>query len=365
VERLIAQRKQHLQQLDDILKSVFLEMFGDPVRNEKGWEGYLFSNLFFSSPKIGTAKPVSPDGTTPVVRVGELGEFQVNFKNCKKVALEKNELEKCRVEEGDILLARAIASQSHLGKASLITNIAQDTAFDSHVMRIRFKKQLVNPVFAYHWLKSDGGRNRFLNAGGQTSVQFNINSKQISSIKMPLPPIELQSQFATIVKKVEGIKSRYQASLADLETLYGALSQKAFKGELDLSRVSLPSDSTEATAEENTAINELKPTTDTFDLPAPPDLTTLNSAEGRNALLNQWLTVWLEHLNGTPFSTQSFIEAAQQRLWDLAEDDALELGAVDYNQIKSWTSKAVVQGRLAQTYDNANNRVQLKAVSHR
>jgi type I restriction enzyme S subunit len=182
---------------------------------------------------------------------------------------------------------------------------------------------------------------------------------------MPLPPIELQSQFATIVKKVEGIKSRYQASLADLETLYGALSQKAFKGELDLSRVSLPSDSTEATAEENTAINELKPTTDTFDLPAPPDLTTLNSAEGRNALLNQWLTVWLEHLNGTPFSTQSFIEAAQQRLWDLAEDDALELGAVDYNQIKSWTSKAVVQGRLAQTYDNANNRVQLKAVSHR
>ncbi|MBN1929770.1 MAG: type I restriction endonuclease [Chlorobiaceae bacterium] len=61
---------------------------------------------------------------------------------------------------------------------------------------------------------------------------------------MPIiaPPLDLQNQFANIVEKVESIKSRYQQSLTDLETLYSALSQKAFKGELDLSSVLVPQD---------------------------------------------------------------------------------------------------------------------------
>ena len=54
------------------------------------------------------------------------------------------------------------------------------------------------------------------------------------------PPIDLQIHFAAVVEKVETLKSRYQRSLTDLESLYGALSQQAFKGELDLSRVQLP-----------------------------------------------------------------------------------------------------------------------------
>jgi hypothetical protein len=54
------------------------------------------------------------------------------------------------------------------------------------------------------------------------------------------PPVELQDRFGEISAKVEGAKSCYQQSLTDLETLYGALSQQAFKGELDLSRVPMP-----------------------------------------------------------------------------------------------------------------------------
>ena len=64
------------------------------------------------------------------------------------------------------------------------------------------------------------------------------------TLRCALPPIDLQNQFAAIVEKVEGLKSRYQQSLTDLESLYGALSQKAFKGELDLSRVILPTEET-------------------------------------------------------------------------------------------------------------------------
>ena len=71
-----------------------------------------------------------------------------------------------------------------------------------------------------------------------------LNLGLIKGTKLKRPPIELQNQFAAIHTKIDEIKSRYQQSLTDLESLYGALSQKAFKGELDLSRVVLPFEST-------------------------------------------------------------------------------------------------------------------------
>ena len=64
----------------------------------------------------------------------------------------------------------------------------------------------------------------------------NISMKKFLSLGVPVPDEDLQDQFVAIVEKVESLKFRYQHSLTDLATLYGALSQKAFKGELGLSR---------------------------------------------------------------------------------------------------------------------------------
>ena len=75
---------------------------------------------------------------------------------------------------------------------------------------------------------------------------LNISMKKFMTLSIPCPDIDLQNQFALIVEKVETIKSLYQQSLTDLEALYGTLSQKAFKGELDLSRVPLPADQSPA-----------------------------------------------------------------------------------------------------------------------
>ena len=76
-------------------------------------------------------------------------------------------------------------------------------------------------------------------AAGAAGSMPNISKANVKTVRLPIPPLHLQNQFATIVEKVEGIKTRYQQSLTDLESLYGALSQKAFKGELDLSRIQL------------------------------------------------------------------------------------------------------------------------------
>jgi len=77
-------------------------------------------------------------------------------------------------------------------------------------------------------------------AAGAAGTMPNILKKNLNEVLLPMPLLPLQGRFTAIVGKIESLRSRYQQSLADLEALYGALSQRAFKGALDLSRVPLP-----------------------------------------------------------------------------------------------------------------------------
>lgn len=99
-----------------------------------------------------------------------------------------------------------------------------------------------NPWFVWGHLNSKFGKTRLSNLCRNIVGMANINAKELQAIPILKPPAEFQNQFAAIVEKVEALKSGYQQSLTDLQALYGALSQQAFKGELDLSRVPLPKD---------------------------------------------------------------------------------------------------------------------------
>lgn len=373
VEGLIAQRKQHLQQLDDLLKSVFLEMFGDPSRNEKKWDMDYLGNLTSEKIGYGIVQPGNPvELGVPVIRVGDFVGTKIDTKNITKVSEEISQRHKNSILKGDEILLACVGAT--IGKVAVVERIHAGYNIVRATARIR-PSQDINRLFLAYLLLSDYAQNYYLKVTRSVG-QPTLNIKQIEELPVITPPIHIQNQFAITVEKVEGIKSRYQENLNDLENLYGALSQKAFKGELYLSRVPLTSESTEATAEENPETNEPSPTTDAFELPAPSNLATLNSVEGRNALLDQWLTLWFERLNDTPFSTQPFMEAAQQRfwklaedaiqqrLWELAEDNTLDLGAAEYDYVRSWIFESLDKGRLAQTYDDANNHVQLMAAGN-
>jgi len=97
----------------------------------------------------------------------------------------------------------------------------------------RVNPKLANQYYISHLLNQDG----FLSLAtsyihGQTRAR--ISSGQLAIISIPVPPLELQTQFAQIVEKTEALKAYYQSSLQELENLYDSLSQRAFKGELNL-----------------------------------------------------------------------------------------------------------------------------------
>ena len=360
VEGLVAQRKQHLQQLDDLLKSIFLEMFGDPVRNEKGWDKKPLSRLGDLNRGVSKHRPRNaPEllgGKYPLIQTGDVansGTYITTYtQTYSELGLKQSKLWPAKT--------LCITIAANIAQTGILTF---DACFPDSVVSFQAYEAESNALYVLglFWFFQ-----RILEKNAPAAAQRNINLKILRELDVPAPPPKLQNHFATIVEKVEGIKSRYQQSLTVLENLYGALSQKAFKGELNLSRIPLPSEDTDTTAAEPPDTSEQEPKTETFNLPAPPELTTLDSPEIRHALIDHWLAAWLAHLNDAPFSPRPFIEAAQQRLMELAEEEDLpEWSIAEYNSVQAWVFEALGDRHLTQTYDDAKNRVQLHAVGPR
>lgn len=356
VEGLIARRKHHLQQLDDLLKSVFLEMFGDSVRNEKGWDKPELKH--FGKISTGNTPPRKDSSNYSSrhiewIKTDNISADSVFIRQAAEYLSETGATKARTVTKGALMVACIAGSVESIGRAALTD---RTVAFNQQINAIQPKKD-INPLFLYVLFKITKA---YIQSHASKGMKKILTKGDFEKITMIKPPVELQNHFAAIVEKVDILKSRYQQSLTDLESLYGALSQKAFKGELDLSRVPLLAERPGIAEEEKPDVEEKQPMEPLFELPAPEELAVLQTAEGRKPLLGEWLNAWLGQLGETPFSAQAFMEAARQRLWGLAEDDAPDWGVAEYDELKAWVFEALEQGRLTQGYDDAHNRVQLK-----
>lgn len=367
IEGLIAQRKQHLQQLDDLLKSVFLEMFGDPILNPHGFPVRKLSE-FYVNPKEGTKcgpfgsalkKEELVDAGVPVWNMDNIasdGRMALPFRMW--ITADKyDELATYSVKDGDIIISRA----GTVGKMCVARMNGQPAIISTNLIRVRLGDGL-RPLHFVSLMLYCKGRVGRLKTGADGAFTH-MNTGVLDSLEFPYPPIELQVQFAAIVEKVEALKSRYQQSLTDLEALYGALSQQAFKGELDLSRVASPAAPIEGERPVAAAV-PAPITTPVIELPEtdllPP---ALQDRTQLAPLLRFWLEAYRTQLGPTAFSLERFIAAAQTRLAELHPDNDFEWAASDYESIKAWVFEALAAGALTQGFDDDDNRVELKAAA--
>jgi type I restriction enzyme S subunit len=360
VEWLIAQRKQHLQQLDALLKSIFLEMFGDPVRNAKGWETAEIEKF--------CEEVIDCPHSTPIYSVERSGYYCVRsgdivagYLDLSKTLHVGRDVYEARIKRytpqiGDIVYSR---EGGRLGNAARILG-HESICLGQRIMLFKVNEEN-NVDFLWALLESRSFKTKLQGmVGGGGAPRVNI--KDLIKITVIQPPNDIQIQFSRITARIDQIKSHYQRSLTDMEQLYGALSQKAFKGELDLSRVPLPTENPEIAAEEKFEAENKQPKEPLFAMPETEELAILlQSAEGRKKLLGQWLDAWIAYLDGAPFEAQPFMETSRQWLWQLTEGESPDWGVAEYDELKAWIFEALEQGRLTQTYDDDNNRVRITA----
>lgn len=348
VEGLIARRKQHLQQLDDLLKSVFLEMFGDPVRNEKGWDKPELKH--FGKISTGNTPPRKDPSNYSSrhiewIKTDNISADSVFISQAAEYLSETGATKARTVTKGALMVACIAGSVESIGRAALTD---RTVAFNQQINAIQPKKD-INPFFLYVLFKISKA---YIQSHASKGMKKILTKGDFEKITMIKPPVEQQNQFAAIVEKVDALKSRYQQSLTDLENLYGVLSQKSFKGELDLSRVPLPvgstTEDTESTEELNLETRERHEMKQEFKLPDPIK-DWIITEENRHTQIGIWFDAYLDQLvAGEAPAIDVFFELLEKKFYEL-EGEYTVASVTEYDQVKEWLFKAIAGGRIEQT----------------
>jgi len=225
-EDLIAKRKEGIELLDEFVKSTFLEMFGDPVRNERGWEKKKLVELGSLDRGVSKNRPRNaPEllgGIYPLIQTGDVTNAGLYIKNYSQTYSELGLNQSKMWKKGTLCITIA----ANIARTGILDF---DACFPDSVVGFVSNSQKVNSIYI-HFLF--GFIQQILEKNAPQAAQKNINLEILRSLKIPKPDIEAQNQFAEIVNKVEVLKEIYQKSLEELENLYGSLSQRAFRGEL-------------------------------------------------------------------------------------------------------------------------------------
>lgn len=230
VENLIAQRKESIRLLDEFLKCTFLEMFGDPATNSKGWELMTLKDVCYKI-QDGThfSPPITSEGI-PYITAKHVRENIVDFWSNPWFISEENHKEiykRCNPVIGDVLYIKDGATTGY----AAINPYDFEFSMLSSLALLKPKTGVTNSEYLCAWLNNPNAKRSILTkmAGGAIK---RLTLTKINALPILIPPFALQTQFAQIVEKTEALKSQYQQSLQELENLYGSLSQRAFKGEL-------------------------------------------------------------------------------------------------------------------------------------
>lgn len=223
-QQLIDKRKEQIEALDELVKSKFIEMFGDPVSNPKGFKVKNLSEIAESFIGL-TYKPddVSDNGTL-VLRSGNIQNSKLVFSD--NVRVTTNVREKLFVKENDILMCSRNGSARLVGKVAMIPKLDEEITFGAFMTIIRSK----NYSYLFTYFQLEAFRQQLQSA--KTTTINQITKKMLDEIKIPLPPIELQNQFADFVKQVDKLKFEMEKSLKELEDNFNSLMEKAFNEEL-------------------------------------------------------------------------------------------------------------------------------------
>ncbi|MFS0726351.1 restriction endonuclease subunit S [Paenibacillus sp. 1P07SE] len=226
---LLTMRKQQLVELDNLIKSTFYDMFGDPVTNEKGWAELSIGDVLDLQPKNGLYKPQSKYGSgTKIIRIDSFYDGYVeNIRGLKKVELSLTEIEQYAVRMDDILINR-VNSIEYLGKIGVVPEISEDIVYESNMMRFRLNQALITPIYLMYLWRTDFVKTQVLTRAKHAVNQSSINQQDVLSFVLLSPPISLQNQFANIVIKVEEQKTLVKKAIDETQYLFDSLMSEYF-----------------------------------------------------------------------------------------------------------------------------------------
>lgn len=227
---IIKLRRQELQKLDELIKARFIELFGDLKCNDRDYPIAKIEDTIASCEAgwsgNGTQRTKQP-GEIAVLKVSAVTKGYFIPEECKVLDDQHNIKKSITPKKGDVLFSRA-NTREMVGATALITEDYPELILPDKLWRIRFKN-VVNSVYMKAILSSQQIRDEFSKvATGTSGSMYNISMAKFQSILIPVPPIELQNQFADFVQQVDKSKVVVQEALDKAQLLFDSLMQEYF-----------------------------------------------------------------------------------------------------------------------------------------
>ncbi|MGM9534329.1 MAG: restriction endonuclease subunit S [Intestinibacter sp.] len=231
---LIEMKKEQIKMLDELVKSRFIEMFGDPVVNFKNWKKMLCKDV---TSKIGSG--ATPKGGNSSYKEEGISLIRsMNVHNNKFIEkdlafiddIQAEKLKNVIIEENDVLINITGAS---VARCCIVPKKYIPARVNQHVTILRCKHEIILYIFLCYQLTNKSYQRLLKDiATSAGATREAITKQQIENLELIIPPMKLQNEFADFVNQVDKLKAEMNKSLKELEDNFNSLMQKAFKGEL-------------------------------------------------------------------------------------------------------------------------------------
>lgn len=227
-------REQAIKLADDFLRATFLNMFGDPVENPKGWKvkpliflivGKLQNGAYFPKDKY------SKDGVE-MVHMADAFYDVIQRGSLKRVQASDADIVKYSLTHEDLMISRRSLNYEGAAKPSLIPQSDEPLIFESSMIRITPDKKQIDKLFLFYYLTDPLVKEHFIRKFVTGATIKGINQKNLEQVRIIVPPLELQKKFSYIVHTLEKHKKKINESEILSIELFTAISQRAFLDQL-------------------------------------------------------------------------------------------------------------------------------------
>lgn len=230
VSSLIAKRRQQLDKLDELIKARFVEMFGDPVSNPKGWQlvplGECVTTIDNGKSFV-CSNETRKNEWPAILKLSAVTYGEYNSNENKALLDSSQFIENAEVHSGDLLFTRKNTPEL-VGMAAYVYSSPAKLMMPDLIFRLNTKDNC-SKIFLWQLINHELFRKNIQNiASGSAKSMSNISKERLMQLVIYLPPIKLQNHFAAFVEQTEKTKTTISKSLEKLETLKKALMQEYF-----------------------------------------------------------------------------------------------------------------------------------------